>query len=232
MRGGEKSKWIVSRGLVCFTGQMQAKTAIIFDLDGTIANSLDAMVAVYNQVAPRYGTKIVDPQTLKVARETGSLKQLMQTHGISGWKLPFILLAIRSRLKKSMRDVALQPGLAEAIHALKQRGYLLGVLTSNAKSITVPYLRAQGLVGDFQFIKCDFNLFGKDKALKKLIAVHGLDPKQTYYVGDEVRDMEAAKKAGIRTIAVTWGFQSHQAFAAYAPEFILDQPQELTKLFP
>ncbi len=211
---------------------MPAKPTIIFDLDGTIANSLEAMIASYNQIAPRYGTKLIAPQTLKLARESGSLKELMQTHGISGWKLPFILFAIRSRLKKRMSDVPLQPGLADAIHTLKKRGYTLGVLTSNAKSITVPYLRAQGLLGDFSFVKCDFNLFGKDKALKKLVAIHQLDARQTYYVGDEVRDMEAAKKAGIHTIAVTWGFQSRQAFQQLAPEFILDNPEELAALFP
>jgi phosphoglycolate phosphatase-like HAD superfamily hydrolase len=57
-----------------------------------------------------------------------------------------------------------------------------------------------------------------------------LNPEEVVYVGDETRDIEAAKKSQIKVIAVTWGFNSKQVLAAQNPDFLIDRPEELIKV--
>ena len=57
-----------------------------------------------------------------------------------------------------------------------------------------------------------------------------LHPSNVLYVGDEVRDIEAAKKAGIRIAAVTWGYNSKKALEAYKPDYLVTKPEELLQI--
>ena len=69
--------------------------------------------------------------------------------------------------------------------------------------------------------------FGKSKVINKLLNQNNINPQQAIYVGDETRDIEAARKSNIRAIAVSWGFNSKELLAAQNPDFLIHQPNEL-----
>ena len=76
-------------------------------------------------------------------------------------------------------------------------------------------------------IYSDKSFFSKDKKLKKILIQHKLNPDYTIYVGDETRDIIAAKLNNLKSIAVTWGFQSTKALTKEKPTIILDKTSDL-----
>ena len=82
----------------------------------------------------------------------------------------------------------------------------------------------------FEQVAGGASMFGKAGALKKLIEKGKLDPNRVHYVGDEVRDVAAAKAAGVRSIAVSWGYAQRAALAALNPDHIVDTPAQLVQL--
>ena len=73
-------------------------------------------------------------------------------------------------------------------------------------------------------------VFGKDKGLIKVIVKYGLVTEETYYIGDETRDIEAAKKQGVKTVAVTWGAESRELLKKATPDKIISNPRDLLKI--
>ena len=73
-------------------------------------------------------------------------------------------------------------------------------------------------------------LWGKSHHLKTLLKTHEFDLNKTIYIGDEIRDIEAAHKVGIRIAAVTWGYNSKKALESYHPDFLITEPQQLLNL--
>jgi len=178
---------------------------IIFDFDGTIANTLEATVEVYNELAPRFRCKPVSSDDLERLRN-GRPKELMAEFGIKAWKLPFIVFAVRKGFGD--RKVLPQIGIIDTIRKLKNQGALLGILTSNSKENVERFLKEHDLQNSFAFINSYRRIFGKHKSLISIMKLRGLNQSEVTYVGDEVRDIEAAKKAGVKSIGVAWGFQT------------------------
>ena len=85
------------------------------------------------------------------------------------------------------------------------------------------------LTSSLDFIYSANTLFGKDKIIKKLIKQYQLPLERTYYVGDETRDIEAAKKSNVQVVAVTWGFNSADVLARYKPDYLIDNPKNKRK---
>ena len=79
----------------------------------------------------------------------------------------------------------------------------------------------------FQFIHSEANYFGKTRLLKKIINQYKLDKSRVFYIGDETRDIEAAKQSGLHSIAVTWGFNSEKILSQHEPDFIARKPEDL-----
>ncbi len=181
---------------------------IIFDLDGTIADSESVFFDIVNALAPRFGYSPIVPD------ESGELKKLhlrdFLLHRL-GWRiilLPFILRAGRARYHALASQVPVFPGTGEVFRALRERGYRIGMVSSSEERTIRTILEANGLTVDFI---AHSNLFGKARVLKRTLREQSLAPADTLYVGDEVRDVEACQEAGIPIVAVTWGLNSKEA---------------------
>lgn len=190
---------------------------IIFDLDGTVADSESVFFDIVNELAPRFGYAPIVPD------ESGELKKLhlrdFLLHRL-GWRiilLPLILRAGRARYHALASQVPVFPGTKEVFAALHERGIRIGMVSSSEERTIRTILEANGLAVDFI---AHSNLFGKARALKKALHKHSLVPADTLYVGDEVRDVEACRKVGIKIIAVTWGLNSKEALEQAGAETV------------
>jgi phosphoglycolate phosphatase len=81
----------------------------------------------------------------------------------------------------------------------------------------------------FDFVVSEKTIFGKDKALKRIIKRYGLNKEHVIYVGDEPRDVKASLSAGVKVIAVTWGLGGKEGFEKVTPTALVDTPHELKK---
>jgi phosphoglycolate phosphatase len=206
---------------------VQRSTAI-FDFDGTLANSLDIVIDEYNQLAPRFRVKPIDRADLTRLRTLGG-RAALREHNVSFWKVPFLTFAMRRALQRRVAEVQPIAGVPEALRALQEQDYPCSILSTNSSANIRRFLASQQLAM-FTHVVGSASMFGKAGALKKLVRKQRLDPARTYYVGDEVRDIAAAKAAGVRSIAVTWGYAQRDALVARSPDHVVDTPAELVEL--
>jgi len=202
---------------------------IIFDFDGTLADTMPIIFDIVTTHAKDYGIKPPTDAQKKAIRSMSPGEIIREFH-IPLYKIPFLLIAGKRELEKRISDVHTFPGIQKMIQTLEKKGYILGVLTSNNKRSVEKFFALHDIVG-FDFIQSEFNLFGKDKALKGIMKKHKIDPEHVVYVGDEVRDLEASQKAGVLSVAVTWGFSTKEILMSHKPTYIVYKASDITQIF-
>lgn len=199
--------------------------AVIFDFDGTLADSLDLALDVYNQAAPELGIPQIDRATLPHHR-TQSVPELINELGIPSWKLPLILQSVRTGMAQRIREVRLFPGIGEALIALNAAGLRCGILTSNTEANVRAVFTAAGAPAP-ELLSCGVSLFGKSTRLRRLLRTAEVTPSEACLVGDEVRDLAAARETRAHAVAVNWGYGDATALAAAHPDFLASAPADL-----
>lgn len=202
---------------------------IIFDFDGTLADTLDALVSITNRLAVEFGYKQTAPEELAQIRNLSS-REIVEQSGISIFKIPFLLKKIKSALRNDIQELNPILGIKEALIKLKNKGTKLGILTSNSEENVKIFLTEHGMEELFSFIYSGTSLFGKHKVIRKFMKQNNLNSDEVIYVGDETRDIESSKKINIKVIAVSWGFNSGEALAKQKPDFLIHQPCELIEV--
>ncbi len=201
---------------------------VIFDFDGTIADSIPSnavILKVFNQIAGENNFKNITMEEIENLRNVG-LYESIKLLKIPVLKLPFLARRVRKVLKVDETVVEPIKNMPQVLNSLKKQGVSLGILTSNKKQTVEKFLKKHELEV-FDFIHSQTNLFGKDKSLKSLLKKHKLDKNMVIYVGDEIRDIQATKKTGISMIAVTWGYNNKKGLEKFDPEFLAERPMQL-----
>lgn len=202
---------------------------LIFDFDGTLADSLPLAVIIINKYLQKYHWLFGDhpPITAKHLRYIGT-KQLLEEFNIKGLRLYIMVIMARTEINKYKDKIKIFPGIDKQLLKLSQN-HKLFVVTSNSNNHTLCVLNKDDLAKYFVDINSSISYLGKDKKLLNLMHKYNLDPKQTIYVGDETRDVQAAKKAGIKACAVTWGYENKQRLIKSKPDKIITKPNQLRK---
>jgi phosphoglycolate phosphatase-like HAD superfamily hydrolase len=203
--------------------------AIIFDFDGTLADTLEQTRCIYNQLAPDYGLRHVESHELETLRDF-SLSDLLKHLDISKFRVPSLLSRGTALLRERIAEIPIIPGIAAMIPTLRSRTETFGILTSNATENVNLFLDTHGLRDYFTFVSSTSKLTGKAKHLKAIRKTFSLHANEMLYVGDEIRDVKASQKAGIAVAAVTWGFNSRDSLRASEPTHLIDDPQHLLEL--
>ncbi|PLZ91002.1 HAD-IA family hydrolase [Fischerella thermalis] len=199
---------------------------VIFDFDGTIADTVDALVSIANRLAKEFGYVQITPEELALLRNLTS-REIINYSGISVFKIPFLVKKIKGELKSKIPELKPIPGMKETLIDLKNAGHRLGIITSNSKDNVTEFLRINELDNLFEFIYSGITIFGKTTIINNLLKQKQLKPEEVIYVGDETRDIEASKKANIKVVAVSWGFNSPEVLAKQNPNYLIHHPSEL-----
>lgn len=199
---------------------------IIFDFDGTIADSLEMLVTISNRLAVQFGYKQTSQTELAQLKNLTS-REIIKQSGISIFKVPFLLRKVKAEMSPEIKTLSLFPGMREALIELGNIGHKLVIISSNSKSNIIAFLEHNNLENVFYYIYSGTTVFGKDKVINKFTKQENIDIKDVVYVGDETRDIEAAKKSNVLAIAVSWGFNTKEALAKQNPDFLIDKPQEI-----
>ena len=199
---------------------------VIFDFDGTIADSLGEVLEAYNSVAEQLKTPRVSDRELETLRRL-SPREAMRELNVPAWTIPGVMKtsAMRERMAR------LQPfeGMAEALHELWRRGIKTAIVSSNSQENISDFLVRHGL-DRFEALSCGVSIFGKAARLKRMARHAQFSGARLFYVGDEVRDVSAAAEAGMHSVAVTWGHGARAALEAHEPYRLVDAPAELVSL--
>lgn len=201
---------------------------VVFDFDGTIADTLSVVIKIANKFADHYGYKKIPLSDLPKLREkkpSAVLKHL----GISIFKLPIVVRKIRFEMNKEIVHLKTAVDLRDTLVDLREKGCVLGILTTNSRENVTEFLKNNDLQL-FDFVYSGRAVFGKSRLLKKLMKDKTIPHADPIYIGDEIRDVEAAKKAGIKVIGVTWGYNTKTALLTSHPDHVVDKPEELKSI--
>lgn len=199
---------------------------VIFDFDGTIADTKEAVISVTNRLAPEFGFAPLDEKEIAHFQNL-TAKEVIKQSGVCWWQLPFLMKRVRQELKAEIKNISPIKGIETVLETLKQNNCQLGIITSNSEDNASQFLRQHGLLHCFNFIESSFHVFGKDKVIKRCLHQKNISPEMVAYVGDETRDIEAARKSGVRSVAVSWGFNTAEALAKCEPDLLMNDPVDL-----
>jgi phosphoglycolate phosphatase len=204
---------------------MAPHLTLIFDFDGTIADTLSAIIRLVNEHAKEFNIKPLAETDVDELRGMSNL-DIIKKYKVPLVKVPYLVLRAQKELNQRISEMSLFPGVKELVLDLKRRGIGLGILTSNSRENVQKFLRAQDL-DVFDFIHAEQNFFGKNWALLHLLKKFNLKKEEVIYVGDEVRDIEACQKVSVPVIAVSWGFHRRKLLQDKLPTFLVDSPDEI-----
>jgi phosphoglycolate phosphatase len=205
------------------------RKAVIFDFDGTLADSLEAVRRIFNRLAGEFGVREVSAGEVPALRHL-NLRSLLKTLEVKKRHLPSILRRGKAMLREEMPNLGPCPGVLEELATVRANAVRCGILTSNSVENVEVFLQRFGVRDHFDFIESCRKLKGKAKYLRAIARNHSLKPSEMLYVGDEVRDVKACRKAGVPVVAVTWGFNSAEALAESKPAWMVDEARSLAKL--
>jgi phosphoglycolate phosphatase len=188
----------------------------IFDLDGTLADSFPWFQRVFNDVADRYGFRRVAAHEVEGLRGKGP-RELLAHLDVPVWKLPLIAAHMRRLKSRHLHDIPLFPGAREMLQDLAGAGVRLALVSSDHEANVRSQLGSDTAALFTQFA-CGASLFGKAAKFRQVVRRSGVAPARTIAIGDELRDIEAARAAGIACGAVAWGYADVAALRAQQPD--------------
>ena len=205
-----------------------AAKVVLFDFDGTIADTYNAIAKITNQLSSEFGYKALNEEELLLLKNLSS-REIVKLSEISIFKIPFLVRRVRTELSKEIEDLSPISGISSVLFELKNRGYSLGIVTSNDKENVEMFLRKNKLDSLFSYIYSSTSIFGKHRVINQAIRSNKLLKADVIYVGDETRDIRSSRKSNIGIAAVSWGFNSAEILQEYQPDYLVHHPRELLK---
>ncbi len=204
------------------------KKIVLFDFDGTIADTLKPAVKIANKYLKKEGYPSISQEELRNLREMNIL-QLVTHFTFPVWKIPALIKTVREDLYREAEKIKIFPGIKKLIEDLKVNGFKLAILTSNLKK-TVDKFLAYHELEVFDYVKCEPNILEKAKLISRFLNENNLGKKEVIYIGDEVRDIDATRSVGIQMISVTWGFNYIDSLRKLKPDFLVKEPAQILRL--
>ena len=198
---------------------------VIFDFDGTLSDSARWVLDALNDVADLYGFRRISPAEAAMLRGCDN-RAIIRYLGVPFWKLPAIARHMRRRMAAEAGAIHLFPGAADTLRGLSVAGATLAIVSSNAEG-TVRRILGPELAGSIAAYECGASLFGKARRFRRVLRRLRVPPDAAIAIGDEGRDIEAARAAGIATGAVTWGYATADLLATRRPTVTFDRMEEL-----
>jgi phosphoglycolate phosphatase len=200
---------------------------VIFDFDGTLADSASWTARAMIEGADRHGYRRLDAAGIEALRGMDN-RAIIRALGVPLWRLPAIVRDMRRRLAAEAGSIPLFPGATAMVEALAAGGMTLAVVTSNTEE-TVRRIMGPALSARFAFIECGASIFGKAPRLRRVVRRSGIPAGAVIAIGDEARDIEAARAVGISAGAAGWGYATPALLASLRPDLFFGEMEEVAE---
>jgi phosphoglycolate phosphatase len=198
---------------------------VLFDFDGTIADSYPVFLKCMNHLSKEFGYETMEDSVQLRRKGMGRIISEQMKLPRSVWRS--YADRLREEIKHRFHEIPLFPSVKTVIQVLAV-AHEIGIVSTNSQTIIRNTLKMEELAVDF--LVTDIALGQKAEILRQIIAKRMLDGAQLVYVGDEIRDIEACQEVGIKVIAVTWGFEPKEILEQAHPDYLIDDPSALLSL--
>ena len=155
------------------------------------------------------------------------LREIFERLEVPPRKLPAIVRHMRRLKAEQAASIALFPGVAAMLRSLADAGLWLTVVSSDREANARRQLGAD-LAALFGSFDCGASLFGKAAKFRRAVRRAGVAVEDAIAIGDEIRDIDAARAAGIACAAVTWGYSAPDALLAHRPDIVFEHMEQIT----
>ncbi|SFL56099.1 HAD-IA family hydrolase [Pelosinus propionicus] len=198
---------------------------VLFDFDGTLVDSQNIVIEGYNQLAEKYHSKKIEQKDIAYLKGL-SIIERSKFLDFKLYKFPLLALDIYKLYKHSIKDLRLFDGIKELLEELNSCGFRLAIVSTNSEQNIRECLH-HNQIDVIHDVICSNNMFGKNEDIKRFLKTHKLEESEVIYVGDEVRDIIAGKKSGVKVIWVSWGYDQIDNAKKEQPNYIVDKPHEI-----
>lgn len=203
---------------------MKHKTTLIFDFDGTIADTFDVMIDLFNTIVSKYDNKPITKELLDQYLDM-PLRKRIKAHGVKYRQIPFLLKDALALHEPFLKHAVPFHGMKEILNQLSTR-YTLLIVSSNKKDLIEAFLDTHD-INVFKKVYAKQTLFSKDKLLLSVLKKESLNIKEVLYIGDELRDIEACNKIHMDILPVTYGYDKKSLLEKYYKQDMVDSPDAL-----
>jgi len=200
-------------------------TAVLFDLDGTLLDSVDAIIRATKEALVQMGL----PYDEGLIRDAIGIPLVTQAGQFAPGREEEFLETYKPTYRKYNRDV-LYHGALDCLESLHTSDVKLGLVTSKEQRPTYRVIDATGMTGKFDVVVSANDVHHPKphpEPILKAIETLDLTRDEVSYVGDSYFDIECAKRAGVPVVCVTWGARSRKDLALMSPDAIVDSYDEL-----
>lgn len=203
-----------------------APRLLIFDFDGTLADSWPWFLGTLDGTAARFGLRPVTPEQVEALRRQDS-HAVMRALGVPLWKVPRIAAHLK-REATTAPAPPLFPGIPALLRRLTAQGVVISVASSNTEAQIRRTLGPE-LCSLIRHVAPEASLFGKAARFARILRATGIPASEAMAIGDEARDIEAARGAGVAAGAVSWGFACPSLLSARAPDALFETPDAIAR---
>jgi len=200
---------------------------VIFDFDGTLANSFPWLTKIVNKVAEKFQFRPINQSEHGLLRNYDATK-LLKHLGLPLWKAPLLGSHMRKLMADDIHTIPLFDGIDTLLRKLAHNKIKLAVVSSNSVE-NIGQVLGQELMSLISQFECGVSIFGKGLKLRKVLAKSGIPETESIYIGDEIRDIDAANHIGISSGAVSWGYNTVESLQARRPSELFSSVEDLAK---
>ena len=199
---------------------------LLFDFDGTLVNSFRCVMEKTILLAEEFKFRKIQEHEIESLRDLSS-RDIIKYLKIPMYKIPKLIHSMRKHLQEEMIKLPPFPDMNNTLKILRDSGFSMGIMTSNSIDNVLTWLEHHNMHDYFNFIQTEANYFSKKYLLKKILKARDFDKSQIVYICDETRDIDAATQNEVKSIAVTWGYNSEKALTSFKPTYIARQPEDI-----
>lgn len=200
---------------------------IIFDFDGTLADTFPWFLSVINKVADKYKFKKVSENEHNLLRGLGA-REIFKYLGIPLWKAPMIGKYISALLSDDIHEISLFEGIEGLLKSLSTREVKIAILSTNSINNISAVLGPEN-TALIDYFECGVSALGKQTKLRKILKKSRIHPGEAIFIGDEIRDCEAAHKAGVAFGAVSWGYTRIDSLESCQPTEVYTSVDQISE---
>jgi phosphoglycolate phosphatase len=203
---------------------------LAFDYDGVIADSAEVILRAMVKVQRRYGLGRPPTREDLATMAVATYEALAETIGFpEGLQAEFRDATYRE-LEEASEEAPFYPGIGDVLSGLAKT-HVLVVITAAKSHLVRAELRRHGIIDSFKEILGGDTTLSKRDRLLAVMRDYATRSSSTFMIGDTISDIRYGKQAGVKTVAVLWGFQEKALLVGEAPDHVVDHPSDLLKLF-
>lgn len=201
---------------------------IIFDFDGTIADSFEIITSIFCKFKTELGLDEFGKKEIEIYRTKG-VEEILKKSKVSMLEIGRVIAEMRKVANETMLEAKPFLGMIQVLNKLKNKGLNLGIMSTNGDKTINKFLE-NNKITVFDYVVGKGGLLGKDKVIKSILKKRKLKLDEVLYIGDEVRDIRACKKLGIKIASVTWGFNDKSVLKENKPDYLIDKPKKILEI--